>query len=485
MKQCQPLVLVMMLVAMTHFAGRAAGQHMVDIPAETIADKIRGGLLGQILGNLNGLPHEMKYLESPGAVESYTPSLPKGAWTDDDTDFEWVYVHTMQQENQLFLSAPRITQLWKERINRRIWCANQYARRLMDLGFQPPLTGDSVLNPWSEFNISGQFLCEAYGLMAPAMPQTAARIGLNYTQVAIGGEPAQTTQLFTTMIAVAFVTDDTEQILDRGQAAVDPRSRVYSVVADVRRWHREYPDNWRRTRALLKEKYARFDGTAMRDKNGYELNTGSIIGALLYGRGDLVETLRMAFNFGWDADCNAATAGTIAGVTKGYRWIMSQGWTIVDRYENRTRDGMPSDETITSYADRLVELAERVVISGGGERALINGRPVFRIVTERPANVQPLEDHHDRVAELRRKYREKIHDDLLHGASPVDRARAAYFAIALGLDGEFGRDHGDAWRRALRDLARQEPMMKVLFSARIPLAEPLQRRARNAGLVPP
>ena len=51
----------------------------IDMPVEQLRDKIRGGLLGQILGNLNGLPHEMKYIDEPGNVTSYTPTLPEGA----------------------------------------------------------------------------------------------------------------------------------------------------------------------------------------------------------------------------------------------------------------------------------------------------------------------------------------------------------------------------------------------------------------------
>ena len=54
----------------------------VDIPAQVIRDKIRGGLLGQILGNLNGLEHEGKYIAQPGKVTEYIPSLPEGAWTE-------------------------------------------------------------------------------------------------------------------------------------------------------------------------------------------------------------------------------------------------------------------------------------------------------------------------------------------------------------------------------------------------------------------
>src|SRR5690606_29438312 len=70
---------------------------LLQVPVETIVDKIRGGLLGQILGNLNGIPHEMKYIDEPGNVENYIPSLPEGARTDDDTDFEWVYILEMQK----------------------------------------------------------------------------------------------------------------------------------------------------------------------------------------------------------------------------------------------------------------------------------------------------------------------------------------------------------------------------------------------------
>jgi len=61
----------------------------------------------------------------------------------------------------------------------------------MDLGIEPPWTGNVGLNRGPNFNISGQFVCESFGLISPAMPQTAAKIGLHYTRVAIDGEPAQ------------------------------------------------------------------------------------------------------------------------------------------------------------------------------------------------------------------------------------------------------------------------------------------------------
>ena len=153
----------------------------------------------------------------------------------------------------------------------------------MDLGIEPPWTGNVGLNPWSEFNISGQFVCESFGLMAPAMPQTAARLGLHYTHVTIDGEPAQATQLFTTMIATAFVETDIDRLLDAGLAAVDPQRDIARIVREVRQLHA------RQSRRLakdpprnLKDRWQTHGGT-IRDTNGYELNTACTIAALLYG----------------------------------------------------------------------------------------------------------------------------------------------------------------------------------------------------------
>lgn len=457
----------------------------LQISAVQLRDKIRGGLLGQILGNLNGLKHEMQYIDEPGNVETYVPALPKGAHTDDDTDFEWVYIVEMQRQNSLYFSPEQISQLWKTRINRRIWCSNQYARQLMDIGLNPPLTGRAALNPWANFNISGQFLCETFGLLAPAMPQTGERIALNYTTVAIDLEPAQTTQLFTAMISTAFIENDVDRIIDAGLTAVDPRSRLHGIVEDVRLWHSEHPDDWRTTRRLLKEKYSRFNG-AMRDRNGYELNTGSTIAALLYGQGDFAQTLSTAFNFGWDADNTAATAGTIIGVTNGYRSMMSQGWQIVDRYQNTTRDKMPEDETITSFADRLVDLAEKVILENGGQRDRVNGEPMYRIVVQRPRCVMPLPSAEEQAANMRHTMTREIRAGILRSENTEEQARAAYLAICLDMAEEFQQQHPERWKRAIQALTVYKNVVQAIYYyTDVPDGDSIRHRASAAGLERP
>jgi hypothetical protein len=453
----------------------------IEIPAEILHDKIRGGLLGQLLGNLNGLPHEFKYLEQPGDVKAYTPALPEGAHTDDDTDIEWVYICAMEKSDTLFIPPAQIAQLWKSHINNSIWCANRYARSLMDIGIDPPLTGHIAFNPWADFNISGQFLSESFGLVAPAMPQTAGRLGLHYIHVGIEGEPAQTTQMFTTMIALAFVTDDVDEIIDAGLKALDPHSRIIEVVRDVRLWHEENPDDWRATRGRVQKKYA-IHGGGMRDNNGYELNTAGTIAALLYGAGDFIETLRTAFNFGWDADNNAATAATVIGVIKGHAWMQKQGWDIRDGYRNTTRDNMPQDETITRFGDRLVRIAERLIDDNGGQMSTSDGKKVYRISMQKPANVEPLVDRDEKLKRLKVQFAPQIRAALEKGDDEIASARAAYMAVCLGLADELSRSHPEPWAKATSALRKQTSFLKVLYDSSTPAAARLHDRMRSAGL---
>ena len=62
---------------------RASGA-TVSIPSADLEDRIRGGLLGQIFGNLNGLPHEFKYIDQPGKVEVAADLIRRSRFIADD-----------------------------------------------------------------------------------------------------------------------------------------------------------------------------------------------------------------------------------------------------------------------------------------------------------------------------------------------------------------------------------------------------------------
>jgi hypothetical protein len=412
--------------------------------------------------------------------------LPDGAWTDDDTDIEWPYILEIERTNNLLIPPQRISAIWREHVNRRIWCSHLFLRQIMDLGIDPPLTGRAEMNPWADFNLSGQFVSESWGLISPGMPQTAARIGIHYTHVSVEGEPVQSTQMIDSMIATAFLTSDTETILDAGAAALDPHSVMSRIMTDVRRWHKENPRDWRMSRKLTKDKYCRYGGHDMRDRNGVWLNGASTIAALLYGGGDFVETVRSAFNFGWDADNNAAAAGAILGVIKGNKWMAAQGWNVKDLYRNTSRDKMPNDETLTSFGGRLMALAERNITERGGGKTTVKGRSVYRIPLERPANVEALPDPSTQYAELRNRLRGDVENGIAAGTSAQEAARAAYLAICLDFVSELMRSYPERWSKAVAALNGYPTILQVIFyESPIPAGRKLAEKAIAAGLRKP
>jgi hypothetical protein len=281
------------------------------------------------------------------------------------------------------------------------------------------------------------------------------------------------------MIATAYAETDLERILDAGVAAVDPQSALRPIITDLRQWHAQHPTDWRATRGLIKEKYQRHNGE-MRDRNGYELNTASTVAALLYGRGDFAETLRLAFNFGWDADNNAATCGCILGVIKGRKWMDAQEWRVKDIYRNTTRDSMPMDETITGFGDKLVALARLAILEEGGSEIVRDGRKIYAIAAQRPVNLEPLPKPLDRGDELREALRALAESDL--SRDDTARARAAYVAICIGDAERLVRERPEEWKRALESLKQQKALLKAIRDAVPPTSHTIQQRAQDAGL---
>src|SRR5262245_8907046 len=477
--------LMVAVAGLPEFAQSLTGP-IVEIPADSLEDKIRGGFLGQVIGDLNGLEHEMKYIAEPGNVHEYTPALPEGAWTDDDTDIEWPYLLDMQRTKTILLPYPQITEVWKKHINRGMWSSHLYLRQIMDLGIDPPLTGRIEVNPWADFNLSGQFVSETWGLISPGMPRTAARIGIHYTHVSIDGEAIQSTQMMDAMIATAFFTGDLEKILDAGAAAVDPKTTMSGIIADVRRWARENSKDWRATRKLTKDKYCRYGGQDWRDRNGVWLNGASTVAALIYGDGDFVQTMRHAINLGWDVDNNAAAAGAILGVVKGNKFLQSQGWNIKDQYRDTSRDDVPQNETLTSYGDRLMAVTEANILRQGGSKAMVRGKAVYRIKAEQPGNVEPLADPEKQRAALQAELRGPIEKDVSSGANAREKGRAAYLAICLDFAPAMKERHPDRWSEAIQALASYPRVMQVIFyGSPFPAGEAIRGKALAAGLQTP
>jgi hypothetical protein len=265
--------------------------------------------------------------------------------------------------------------------------------------------------------------------------------------------------------------------------ALDPKSKIAEVVTTTRQFCRDNPTDWKKARLAIKQRWQTHGGI-VRDRNGYELNTACVIAALIYGHNDFVETLRTAFNLGWDADCDGATAATVVGVMKGRRWMNDQGWDIKDVYRNTTRDDMPNGETLTGLENTLVEAARITIKRQGGELISTNGKRLYRIRAESPANIEPLATGPEQLTKLREHFAPQLQKDL---ATPgVTRARAAYITICLGEAERFKRESPKEWATAIAELQEKYPaVVHNAFKSPTPIGDPLRREAERAGLHDP
>ncbi|OHB68419.1 MAG: hypothetical protein A2Y77_15200 [Planctomycetes bacterium RBG_13_62_9] len=171
---------------------------------------------------------------------------------------------------------------------------------------------------------------------------------------------------------------------------------------------------------------------------------------------------------------------------KGYRWMLAQGWQIVDRYQNTTRENMPNDETITSFADRLVDLAERVIREQGGERLTKDGGIVYRINLQKPKCIQPRQSPDAQRAALKEGLQADIMHTITQPTSKQQLARAAYYAICLDLAPSIRQEYPQRWSDALTALGGYENVVQAIFHhSPTPLGDALRKKARAAGLQEP
>ena len=176
------------------------------------------------------------------------------------------------------------------------------------------------------------------------------------------GPAVEASAFYATMYALAFFESDVAALIGATQAYFPPEAPINQIVDNVVDWHRRYPGDWRETRHRIKLAYDTDPGW-----NGSRVNFASTIMALLYGDGDLMETMTIACLAGWDADNNATTSAGLLGLIHGYENLPEPIRTASDMYYNEDVTGdLPRYQTVPEIAARIQALAEHAVRQAGG-----------------------------------------------------------------------------------------------------------------------
>jgi hypothetical protein len=127
------------------------------------------------------------------------------------------------------------------------------------------------------------------------------------------------------MYSLAFVSDDIQFIVREALKTIPPQSEFYQCIADVIRWHRQHPADWKQTWLEVQKKWADDigcpDGVFHPFNIDAKVNAAYVVIGLLYGEKDFTKTLEISTRCGQDADCNPSTAGGILGTLLGYNQI--------------------------------------------------------------------------------------------------------------------------------------------------------------------
>jgi len=353
-----------------------------EISVKTVQDKIYASWLAQIIGNIYGLPHENAHINDPGP-ETFpygygrnTEYLKRinGAFSDDDTDFEYMYLMAMEK----YGPEPKyqdLADMWMYHVRNRVWLANRAALAAMHYGNSPPVTGMELYNPhW--FQIDPQLVNEIWAVTSPGMISYAAAKSDWVAQITNDGWGVEPTMHYGAMYAAAFFESDVNKLIDIGVKALPPESHFAKTIQDMKELYKKYPQDWKSARKDMADKYYHNEPTNTKTIWNANLNGACGILALLYGQGDFQKTLDLSCAMGFDADNQAATMSGLLGIIIGTEGLPDEllfplkdvDWKLPfnDLYKNVSRHDMP-DASLKDMAARMSQLAEKIILMNGGQ----------------------------------------------------------------------------------------------------------------------
>lgn len=309
---------------------------------------------------------------------------------DDDTDIEYIYQNLLYDNKTSILTGEQIREGWLKHIKTEeenfLWVSNQTALTLMLDGMVPPETSRPENNPDYEM-IDAQLTTEIFGFFAPSRPDIALKMSHLPIQT-VARENAQWISEFNViMYALAPLANENRSIKENlSWMTSEARKRLpddsYSAkMFDFVKGQYESGVTWEEARDALHEKYQ------IRQEDGYDwatkdkvcngcfaagINFGASIVSILYGEGDLKETIKIGSLCGWDSDNPTATWGGLLGFMLGQEGVEKAfSRKFADKFNiHRTRIGFPNNgiDDFSNMAEKGIYVIDRVVQEeiGGG-----------------------------------------------------------------------------------------------------------------------
>lgn len=342
-----------------------------------LPDRVLGGWLGRIAGNMLGKPVEQgdywtrdridRYLRGCDALPltDYLPEPPaggeefrlrpewprcvrgriRGSCRDDDVDYAILGLHLLETHGFAF-TTEQVGELWLLRLPYlQTFTAERAAYRNLANGLKPPLTA-TYDNPYQEW-IGALIRADVFGWTRPGAPRQAAALARRDAVLSHSGNGVYGAMWAAALVSAAFTAASVRDALEAALAVIPASSRLARTVRRTASLH-EAGLSWEETLTTVERETAGL-GWIHTVPNAAVLTAG-----LLYGAGDFTQTLALTVRGGLDTDSNGATAGSVAGVLCGASAIPPQ-WR--DPLDDRVRSAVFGFD-----GARISELASRTVL---------------------------------------------------------------------------------------------------------------------------
>ena len=382
------------LIYMTLLMGCNSGDGFRRLTVEEYRSKMKAGWLGQMAGVGWGAPTEFRYngrIIPEDEVPGWEPGMINQQY-QDDIYVEMTFLKTLEDHG---LDVP-IRQVGIDFANSRyrLWHANYHGRENLRSGIAPPFSGHPEYNIHAD-DIDYQIEADYSGLIAPGLPGTVADLGEKFGRLMNYGDGVYGGQFVGAMYAEAFFETDIEQIIRAGLACIPAGSQYAEAIRDVLEWHSENPADWQKTWQLIEDKYnlnpdyRKFscNGTSTDFNIDAKLNGAYIVMGLLYGEGDMDQTIIISMRCGMDSDCNPSNAAGILATSLGFENLPEKYRTGIDTVTrfSYTSYNFPSLLKVCEALSR-----EAVTSAGGRIEMTPGGMEAFVIPVHQPV-VAPLE----------------------------------------------------------------------------------------------
>lgn len=317
--------------------------------------------IAQMVAQQLALPFEHK----PAAVVEVHdyPRPVSHVGLDDDWYYEMILLQALEQYGE-DLTPRQLGEFW-DKYNVGTWGSSEQARLNIRKGIYPPDSGHPRYNRlW--FTMGNQARGDLPGMLAPGMPNLAARLSRQWGRINSFAEGTDGGVLLSAMISLAFVEPDVRAVLQRALVVL-PRSRpTRQAIEEMLGMAREGLGPAQIAERLEDKWHYRYPAT-----NNAPGNMALAALAIWFGNGDFLKTVNIAASAAdyTDSDNNAAVACAVVAAARGITAIPERLWRPFNdkvRGDSMGHLKLPAiDESIRKLAARTVSVGVRILATNG------------------------------------------------------------------------------------------------------------------------